>query len=201
MGLCTMEYSSEMNKPRSKPDLTNIATAHNYYKQFTNNILKTNQMDYKQINNKLELNEDASVSATLKAIDELQNKANLVSELENKFKALENNYKTLENKVKDAEKAEEEAKLAAIEIEATTEITNAVKVGKIQNDAAVIEMWTNNYKSNPVATKELINSIPLSKSAPKLPETKGEGVSNEAALTMVAAIEMASLQNKFLTNK
>ena len=211
MGLCTKEASNDFNKQRSKPDLSNVSNAYKAYKQIVNsaisNLKTTNKMsDLKLINNKLEINEDAAPSATVKAIDALVNKANEAEikeakvkadliETENKLTALKADYDKIVAENNASKEAELTAKLEAAELEAKVTIENAVKVGKIANKAEVIEMWSNSFKISPENTKAMLEAIPLNKKGASLPETTNT-VANESALTMVAAMEMAEIKNK-----
>lgn len=208
LGLCIKESSSEFNKQRSKPDLSDVKNAHRAYREIVNNAinnLKPKKM--KNITNKLDLNEDANETSIVRAIDSIQNKAkeaealvnNLRSELKNKeteISTLKNQVTEFENKVKDFEKQATEAKNKAIETEAETEINQAIKLGKIENKAEVIEKWKNNYKTNPEGTKEMLASIPVNKKAPSI-VVNSSTTGKEDELTMTAAMKMNELRNKF----
>jgi ATP-dependent protease ClpP protease subunit len=208
LGLCEIDVAREFNKPRQKPDLTNVSNAHNVYREYVNSAIKPikveTKINMKNIANKLELVDDAAETSIVKAIDFLQNKANVaesnLSEAKAKLDEASNNYNQLKADYDKLVAEREAEKVTAIANEAKAEIANAVKLGKIKNEAEVITKWENNYKANPANTKELLESMGVSKSAPKFPASQNN-VANDAKLEMSVANTMAEIRNKLETSK
>lgn len=207
MGLCEMEDSASFNKKRAvNPDLTNVNNAFKVYRDIVNsaiNDLKPKPMN--KVTNRLKLVDGSNEDAQVAAIDAIENRARSAEDSLNKVKTeivnLEKEVAEVKNKLADAEAkikaandAKEKAEKDKAEAEATAEITNAVKVGKIKNDAEVIKTWTANYLANPAGTKSMLDSMGASKNSVKIP-TVG-GATDENALTNVAAVEMAAIRAK-----
>lgn len=203
MGLCDVESSSEYNRPRATND----------YKDFKSivNTLINNKKPKKmnKVTNKLGLVDGANEELILNAIAEIENKvsaeANKVSaakkaldEAEAKYNELKAKYDTLEAENKAANEAKAKAEAEAKVANATELVSNAVKLGKITNDAKVIESWKEQAIANFEVTKNLIDSIAVNKSGAKITnEVKAE---NESALTSVIAKAMAEQRNKLNNN-
>ena len=199
MGLCDIESSGSMNKPRETSN----------YKDFKSivNVLINNKKP-KQMNkvtNKLGLNEAASEDSILSAIEAIENKVSAseakvsnakkaLDEAEAKYNELKAKYDSLENEAKVANEAKAKAEAEATANKAKTLVSNAVKLGKISNDAKVIESWEKQAIANYESTEELINSIAINKSGAKASQSVTE--TNEGALLNVVAKAMAEQRNK-----
>jgi ATP-dependent Clp protease protease subunit len=203
LGLCIRESSSDFNKVRTKPDLSNVLTAHNHYKQITNSAinekLNNKKSQMKKVYNKLNLVDGTNEDGIVMAIDkiEAENRAGnqKIKDLENELANKKAEYDKLDNELnamKAKAKADEEARVGN---EAKVEIENAVKVGKIKNEAPVIEMWTKNYLANPAGTKAILESMVINKKGADLGTHTNTG--NDSELTAVASKKMVELQNKF----
>lgn len=207
MGLCTKETSNEFNKKRAVPDLSNVSTAHKVYREIVNSALneikKPKNMDYKSINNKLNLNEDANTSSVIKAIEAIENKATEaeskvskmkteLDEAENKFNELKSNYDKIVAENNAAKASIEAEKAVLLENKVKELVDGAVKVGKIENKAETVDLWKNMAKTNFDSAKAMIEAIPLNKKAPSMPVVEGD---NEKALTSVIARTMAETRN------
>lgn len=91
--------------------------------------------------------------------------------------------KAAEEEVKAKAKAAEDVKNAA-----ETTITEAVKDGKIKNDAAVIAKYKASYIANPELTKELIDELPVNRTAPKF-------VASDTSEIKDSEVEIAAKRN------
>lgn len=201
LGLCTKESSADFNKQRSKPDLTNVSMAHNAYKLITNSAIekfKNKPILMKKVYNKLNLTEGSTEDVIVAAIEklEVENRAGnkKVEDLEKDLANKKAEYDKLANELNEMKNAAKKAEEDRVGNEAKVTIENAVKIGKIKNEAPVIEMWVKNFVSNPEGTKAILESMTVSKTAPKF---TGSTEENDAALTNVIAKEMAGLRNKF----
>lgn len=205
LGICEVESSGGLNKKRATPDLSDIKNAHKYYNSAIQNF-KIKPM--KQVTNKLKLNESANEEAIVGEIEKIENRAkeaegkseNLrkeITELTNKFDTLkaEHDKIVLENKA--AKEAKEKAEKEALTNKVNALVDEAVKVGKIVNDAKVIDNWKNKATADFDSTKELIDAIPLNKKGASITTTN---VVKEENLTMVAANTMHELRNKYKIN-
>lgn len=209
MGLCTIEGSGEFNKKRSKPDLSNVKSAFKSYKELVNSAienLKPKKM--LKVTNKLNLIEGSSEDAHVKAIEAIENKAKEAENKAVKMKAdldeamdkvtkCEAELKTAKDALNAMTEEKNKAKKDKEEVEAKNEITNAVKLGKIENKAETIDLWTKNYLANPDGTKAMISAIALNKKGATIPKTDGGTEPDEKELTNVAGAAMAELRNKF----
>jgi uncharacterized protein YdiU (UPF0061 family) len=169
------------------------------YKNITNKLIEAKKIpQMKKVYNKLNLIEGSNEDAIVAAIDKLdvENKAGnkKIQDLENELANKKADYDKLANELNEMKakaKADEEARVGNKSKEI---ISNAVKIGKIKNDAKVIEMWENNYKTNPTGTEEMLESMGITKKSADISQDK---IANEGELTNVVAKEMATLRNKF----
>jgi ATP-dependent protease ClpP protease subunit len=204
-GLCD-EVLSTSEKPLEK-SLTSYSIAKNY---FNNAISKPIiSMNFKSICNRLSIAEVDSELALMDSIEEIVNKAKrskaeAEKELEdskNEFKKKKEEMDALEDKCKNLEeemngykaKAEDEAKNAR-KIEAKNLVEIHVKRGAIQNSS--LEKWVNLAVNDFEGTKEMLEDIAPSKSAPA--KIEGEGQQNKVQWTGkdVANSVMAELRQK-----
>ncbi len=203
LGLCEVEYSAEMNKPRKNNDVKESWIT---YKNVLNKLIDTKKPNImKQVTNKLNLNEAANEAAIVEAISAIENKftdkEKEANALKSKLDSLSNDFNELQdkyNKICDEVKAENEAKEIANKLaivnKATDLITNAVKVGKIKNDAEVIKTWNEQAIANYDATNKILESLTATI---KSPVVNSSNDLNEKALTNVVINKMIEVQNKF----
>lgn len=206
MGICKVESSGSLNRPY-------MAEYNNYrdFKSIVNHLIETQKpkpIIMTKVTNKLQLVDGSNEDAQVAAIDAIINRAttaeNKLKELTNKLdegdkavNTLKTEVETLKNKIKETEEAEKRAKLETLTNTAKTEVEAAVKVGKIENKAEVIEAWTKNYISNPEGTKAMLEAIPLNKKGPVLKQQEGGSKENELLLTTAVARDMANIRNKY----
>jgi ATP-dependent Clp endopeptidase proteolytic subunit ClpP len=186
MGMCDeITGSAEMNKKRlygmEMQDAWKVAN------KILNRSLNNNSKMIK-VANKLGLNEAANEDAVVAAIEDIQNKATeYKNQLEEVNKAME--LATAENealkaKVEEAEAKEKEAQEAKAETEASALVDEYKdRIGDVE---AVVNKWKNMAKKDLAGTKELLDAIPLNKTAPKGQETS----------TPAPVYNMAAIMNK-----
>lgn len=171
-----------------------------------------------KVTNKLKLQDEASEDAILAAIEAVENRATeaekelatvqnksaedlaaMKKELDEqkaKFIELETNYNKATEELKAQEEAKNKAEMEAKTQKATNMITEAVKIGKIKNDATVIAEWVSDAVENFDKTKSRIDGMAINKAAVKFPIVNKVEESKEEGKNLVA-LEMAKLQNKF----
>lgn len=203
-----IEISTEANKGRLSKVQNNIPEFWKEAKMIMNSALKEksqliifdnnkekNMSDFKKINNKLGLMDEANADSTMKAIDDLRNKAEVAD------KKAEDAVKSLAAKEAEVKKAKDdmdaanatakaaydalnaefikmkesmdkitnEAKIKEAEMvknSIETILTAAVKEGKISNDATKIASWKNRLEKDFAGTKEIIDELEITKKAP-----------------------------------
>jgi ATP-dependent Clp protease protease subunit len=209
LGACDeVETSSDANKGRLSKATNDVKTFWKEANLVLNSALdskrqlkifdeNTNKriMDFKKINNRLGLLDEANAESTLKAIDAIENRAsqaeNKASDMEKKmikmkeemdkakadmedearkqkeaYDKMVNEYNALKKEKEESEaKAKEEAKEKA-KNEAKDVITAAAHAGKIAKDEATIEKWTNRYINDPTGTKDILNDMGVSAKSP-----------------------------------
>ena len=208
-GLCEVEYAGDKNRPRKRPE---AAGPKELWKAYQNNIdtiiqtIKTPTME--RVTNKLNLVKGSNEDAILNAIETLENKAKAdkgmvdkmkadMDEMEDKFGKMKAEYDKVCKDLSDMENAKNKAELEKKEAKAKEVITNAVKIGKIKNEAATIDLWTKNYLSNPEGTEAMIDAIPLTKAGAKLPVSNSANADSDVKLTNAIGMYAAELRNKF----
>jgi ATP-dependent Clp endopeptidase proteolytic subunit ClpP len=182
MGLCDqIEVSQDHNKKRTVP----VGDTKAMWKQageVLNSILNTSE-NMKKVANKLGLNPEASEDAIVSAIAEVSNRATAaeakvaeLTEAQNKSakdlqdaieqhkSAMEKCQKELDDLKKKAKDSEEEAATA----KAKNMVEGFAKVGKIKNEETVIATWTEKAKEDFDGVKNMLESIPVNKSAAKI---------------------------------
>jgi ATP-dependent Clp endopeptidase proteolytic subunit ClpP len=203
--LCdSIQVSGDYNKKRTAP-----AAARNdvkaYFKEATailNSILpKTNNnMDFKRIANRLNLNPEASEDAILAGITAIENRAtkaegdlatvrNQVTALEADKTKLTGEITTLKNQITAAETEGKKIKAQAL-------VAAAAKLGTIKNDAGTIAKWTEKATTDYDGTKDLLESLPVNKNATTIQvDSSAEA---KTILENQAAIEMVAIKNRLL---
>lgn len=171
-GICTEIVTTEDKNKKYMP--TDAKDMLAYCNKIIHKTLKTNNMELKQITNKLNLVEGADVSVINNAIDQLiqaKNQAETnVTELQANLDAANAELQAAQEKLNaaqaelDAAKAETEA---AKEEAATLEATEAVNKfsSRIGNDPEVLSTWVNLYKANKETTTKMLEAIPLNRVA------------------------------------
>lgn len=173
MGLCTTiddSHGLNTNEIDAK-----TATCKDYSK-IVNKLIENKTINkMSKVTNKLGLNESANEDSILNAIEALENKHKLeVSENKSKFDKYMDEMTATKKAKDDADTKYNDlkAKFDAMEVEvdnkekenvsnsAKIDIADAVKLGKIENKAEVIEKMTAQYIANPESTKEILNAIP-----------------------------------------
>ena len=162
----------------------------------------------KQVANKLNLNESANEQAIIVEIEKIENRAKVAEgklttqEAENKVKldGLNKQVQDLteaknkaENSLKEIENKAIEEKAAKVKVDAKNLVDEAVKAGRIKNDADVITKFTALAEKDLESTKEVINALPVSKQMP------GKSEKNELPVnsyTMAAQMAKLSVENK-----
>lgn len=220
MGLCdAVEHSVKLNAkylPRTsnKEDGLRLYEAAN---RVLNKIFehKTTQKMQK-VTNKLKLNADANEDSILTAIEAVENRAEAaeaqnkksaeemadmkakMDELKNQYDSLKEQYDAAQNKVKEAEDAAKAAEEAAMAEKAENLVKEAVVAGKVKNEDAVVASWKAKAIEDFDGVKNLLDSIPVSKSAAKF-EIKGVKTGKPEQPVFNVGAEMAKLKAKFET--
>ncbi len=209
LGICQVEDSSSLNIPR---------VASNDFKDFksvTNKLIdntKIKPVNMKSVNNKLGLVDEANEESRIKAIEALINKAtvseNAVTNLkkslddaEAKFNDLKNQYDIVSNEMKAKAEATAKAENEAKAAKAKDLVSNAVKVGKIQNKAEVIENLEKQAIENFDSVKDLLDAMGANKTGAKAGDIINKEVSSadDKALSMVIANTMHEFRNRLET--
>lgn len=177
MGICNnIESSTDYNMPRATQTNGTIREQWHSYSQIVNKFIEKktqpNITSMKKINNRLNLNPDASEESAVIEIERIENrykeaetrienyKKDLVTAT-NRHDALEKELTTIKNKMEEEEKTAKEKKEADMKKNAKKLIEDAVKEGKIKNDAALIEKWTNNAEKDLDGVTALVSEMPI----------------------------------------
>lgn len=216
MGLCDMvEHTVKLNT-KYMPRVSNKEEGARYV-EAANRVLNKifyNQTQIKMVKvaNKLNLNAEASEDAILQSIEAIENRAvtaeTAKTEAENALNAAKEQLTAKEAELTEAKakydeaKAkldEQEAENARIADEALTEkaknlVEEAVKAGKIKNEATVIEQFKAQAKANFDGTKALLDGIATNKSAVKFVLNSKEKEAEQKYPSV--AVAMAQISNK-----
>lgn len=216
MNLCdTVEHTVKLNT-KYMPRVSNKEEGARYV-DAANRVLNKifyNQTPIKMVKvaNKLNLNAEASEDAILQSIEAIENRAvtaeTAKTEAENALNAAKEQLTAKEAELTDAKakydeaKAkldEQEAENARIADEALTEkaknlVEEAVKVGKIKNEAEVIEQFKAQAKANFDGTKALLDGIATNKAAVKFILNSKEKEAEQKYPSV--AVAMAQISNK-----
>lgn len=213
-----IEVSGDYNKKRLiAPKAENDAKK--YWRQaglITNKILDTKKpRNMKKVCNRLKLNEDATEESILSELDKIENRAsdaeNAKKDSDSKLAAKEDELKKKgeeydklkkerddlqaemdksKKEAKDKADADEKDKKEKAEKDAKDKVMNAVKLGKIRNEAKAIEKWIKVAKESPEDFDDLVGAQPLNKAANKI-ELPADGGGGEKKPTSVIAAAMA----------
>jgi ATP-dependent protease ClpP protease subunit len=116
----------------------------------------------KELTNATKAEVDAAKAATDKAKEDMDK---MKAELAAKQKAYDDCKAALDAMTNEKKAAEEEAKNVA----AKAMVENFAKIGRIKNEAPVIEKWVALAKADLAGTKEMIEALPLNVKAPVIP--------------------------------
>lgn len=219
MGMCVKDNSASLNKPYGKTfDPVNYLQSYKDFKSIVNKLVEnkkpiTNKM--KNVTNKLKLVEGANEDAIMASIDAIENRA---TKAESKLQALETENKAKVDELANVtnELTEAKNKLAKIEAENKAEIektekakeaekvtkakeavSNFVKLGKIKNDAKIIEAAEKSALHDLEVFNSLMDAMPVNVKAPaNIIENSdnAEGVVKYSAAGVMAKIAIANKQ-------
>lgn len=203
MKLCdTVEYTVKLNTkylPRTTNDGRRFYEAANRVL----NKLFDNQTTPKmlKVTNKLQLNQDANEDSILSAIEGIENRATVaeealtaankkskeemdamnskIKEAEDALDAMKKQYEECKNELDAEMEAKNKIAEEALDAKVVDLVENAVKAGKIKNEATVIDGWKAQGKANFDATKAMIEGIATNKKAERFVIASKE---NEAAV-------------------
>lgn len=194
LGMCEIDDSASLNKPRKVFNPENFIESYKDFKSIANKLIeeKTTKktITMNKVTNKLKLVDGSNEDAILASIGEIENRAVTAEsklqtqEVENKAKidALNKQISEL-TEVKNKfeadsklakEKEEAEAK-AANEKASKEAVSNFVKLGKLKNDAKVIEAAEKHALTDLEGFKTLMEAMPVNKTAPSPIINKAEG--------------------------
>lgn len=204
LGLCDeIESSIDFNRKRIPASVGDAKAYWNDANKILNKIFNNSQMT--KVTNKLNLQDSASEDAIVASISDLQNKLS-TSEAQNKKSAEDmakmkndldeamDKYNKLKGEYENATKELNETKDAAMTEKCKNMIAGFAKVGKIKNEAAIIEKWVEKAKADFDGTKNLLDELPVNKDAVKIAEENKEGQAKVAGYNM--ALKMAEISNK-----
>lgn len=152
-----------------------------------------------KVTNKLKLNDDATEESIVSAIEAVENRAavaeealtaankksqeeldkmkNDLDEMENKFKEKCKEYEDCKNELDKEQEAKNKIAEEALDAKVKDLVENAVKEGKIKNEATVIDGWKAQAKANFDSAKAMIEGIATNKKAAKFTIASKEGES------------------------
>lgn len=179
------------------------------YKKILNKIIDTKKKpmeDLKKICNKLDLQEESSTTAIIKAIDLREsNYTTELTKVKNSFKDKEEELKNMKaslddmtdkyNKAKEEmdgmkNKAAEDCK-NALGTEADVILAKAAELGKIKNEADVILKWKNKYIADKPGTVSLLEDLGINAKAPDVSDIENSLGEESAEIKKVRVIEKA----------
>lgn len=200
LNICSIiESSAEMNVPRVRKE-EGAVEMWNKFKPVFNKVKNFNNEKpkiMKDLSSILNLNEDAKESSFVAAVKNILNKskedeekaAKMETEMNTmkqkmdedaeKFKNLSDEYKKVKDAVDASEAKAKDAEASEAKAKATILVNDAVKVGKIANEAKGIESWTAKASSDYEGTKAMIDSIPLNKKAAVITEAVKTASTND----------------------
>lgn len=178
LGLCDeVENLGEYNKPRKKPE--NIKASWKQYAYTLNKLIEEQKIHkMKNVTAKLKLNEAASETAIVEAIDSLITTATNKSkeaddikkemcDLKDKYDALEKQYNSMkedtDKKAKDASDAAAKAETEGKAAKAKDLVAGYVKAYKVQNKKEVIEGYEKLAIVDFESTKAALEALPVNR--------------------------------------
>jgi len=236
-----IEISTDANKGRLSKVQNNIPEFWKEAKAIMNSALKEksqliifdnnkekNMSDFKRINNKLGLMDEASADSTMKAIDDLRNKAEMADKkAEDAVKSLAAKEAEVKKAKDDMESAsvtakaiydtlnseyikmkadvEEKAKISAekekaeIKNKAKDLIAIAVTQSKIENKAEVIEKWTAKAEGDYEGIKDLMETLGVNMKGPDF--SKITDLNKGGVGEVKSAQDLADYENKIIADR
>lgn len=190
-GMCDeITNSGSLNK--RKATFSTLQDAWAYSNKILNRSLNKNKMI--KVTNKLNLVEDASEDSILQAIAGIENQAN---EYKNNMELAIQENEALKARIQELENEKAAQETAAKEANATALVDEAVTAGKIENKAELIATWKNQAVANYEATKALLDSIVVNKTAVTIAQEAGaESQGTTTALYMAHVINKLKNKNK-----
>lgn len=198
-----MESNSNNVKKMTKED--SMKAKWQEYGLVLNKVLDKNnnkKMSIQKINAKLGLNEDAAFESTEKEISKLiaiKNKAEMDEDESNEdddmMDKMKAELKEATDKYEDCMNELKALKDKMVEDKAKDSVANYVKLGKIKNEAKSIEKWTNMFIADFELAKDLVDELPVNKSAAKI-ETVNKVSDKTSAKYDAVARKMAEIANK-----
>lgn len=196
-----IEGSADYNKKR----MATAAVANNakgYYQEaykILNQLFKTEiNMDFSKIANRLKLVPSANEDAIIEAIMGIENRATTaetqLTAVRNQLTERDNAIAALNTQLTDVKNKAEASDKAAKKVQAEALVAGAAKLGIIKNEAAVTAMWVEKATADYDGTKNLLESLPVNKTAAKIGGDTGK--TNESALENAAAFAMAEIKNR-----
>jgi hypothetical protein len=196
----TIEASNDFNKKRMSAAAVQN-NADRYFKEakhILNSLIinKTEQfMDFKNIANRLDLNEAASENAIMKEIDRILNKATKaegeLTEVKKELTTKDNEIARLTNIVNVANIAKADAEANAVRVEVTAFVNEAADLGKIANNAETKSFWIERGVKDKEGVKMSLDSIPVNASAKKLQNNAAV----VGAVTVTAGADLGGIKN------
>jgi ATP-dependent protease ClpP protease subunit len=230
-----IEISSDTNKGRLAP-IRNDAkefwkTSQSIFNktiEFKSKTKKNMSNDFKSINNRLGLMDEANESSRLKALDAIENSAkeaiNKASTAEKSLKEMEDKMAKMKSEMEDEAKKQKEAydkinsdyikmkadveekeKVAAekekekVKNEAAGFVKSLVDAGKIKNDATVIEKITNKYIADSEGVKDMFEMIGVNAKGPDFSGFKD--FAGKGAEGKKTPEEIAAYENKLIADR
>jgi hypothetical protein len=192
-GMCDeITKSGDMNKRRLSS--MSARDAWSYANKILNSSLNKTKMI--KVTNKLGLVQDASEDSVCEAISAIENKA---AEVKNNLEAAIEENEALKARIAKMENENAAVEATAKEAQADVLVNEAVEAGKVENKAEVIATWKNQAIANFEATKSMLDSIAVNKTAVIIETsnaTKTDGMPTSAASLMAQLINKHKKNNK-----
>jgi len=207
MGLCdAVEATGQLNTKYMPKTQAESGNFYNHANKVLNKLI-SNQTNTKMLKvlNKLGLNEDAKEDSVLLAIEEVENKAkksaeeleemkNALNDMEAKFNAAKKEFEDCKNELDTLNEAKAKLEEEAAVKNADLLIYDAVKAGKIKNEATIVEGWKAQAKASYEGTKSLLDGIAINRTANRIPLESDQRGNHDASATI--ALEMAKISNR-----
>lgn len=219
LNLCDeVEQSIELNKKRLAPVMNSSLGFWKESNLILNKILPNNKhMKMKEVTNRLKLNEDATETSIVSAIDDIQNKCNTaaadlaalnkkskedletmqnkIKETEDALNAMKKDYEDCKNELETVKKEKDEAEMS-IKKEAAKNLVSAyVVAGKITKESAA--SWEADAVEDFTKIKNRLESMPVNKTSTRIitttktPETQFQNI-----VAGGVALDMQKIENK-----
>lgn len=218
MKLCDeVEVSADFNKKHWKQvsNGTDLKTNWKAANKVLNQIfIKNTDMALPKVANKLGLIADANEDSIVVAVEKVQNRAEVaekrateleaekaeaekkVADIQNKLNALQTEKDAADAEKKKAEEEKAAAETEARKTKATALVNNYVKMGRIKNDAKLIEKWVKQATEDHDGTKEMLDGVPVNAKATKIENAVGADTAVAKPKGNFAARAMSKVQDK-----